>query len=109
MFARGELVLAAASGDFGKPRPCLVVRSNEFQMSPAVTICPLTSTIRDDLHILRIRVEPTALNGLAKISQIAIDKVMTVKRSRVTVRIGALPDEIMQAVNRSLAVYLGLR
>jgi len=70
---RGQFVVVATSGDYGKPRPALVVQSELFAELPSVVICPLTTTLRNDADQFRLEVEPSERNGLREVSQIAID------------------------------------
>lgn len=44
---RGEIVVVAAPGDYGKPRPALVIQSDFFIEHPSVTVCFMTSELRD--------------------------------------------------------------
>jgi len=104
---RGELVTVAAPGDYGKPRPALVIQSDLFDELPSVTLCLVTSALRD-APIFRIAVEPSSTNGLRQVSQIQIDKIMTVARERVGGVIGRLDDATLLKVNRSLAVFVGI-
>lgn len=97
----------ALAGDFGKPRPALVVQSDKFAGIDSVTVLLLTSTLVD-APLLRIAVMPNALNGLQRPSQIMIDKAITVRRDRVGQVIGQLDDDIMLAMTRSLAVFFAL-
>lgn len=104
---RGDLVTVAVSGDFGKPRPALVIQSDLFDDLPSVTLCLVTS----ELHhapIFRITVDPSPENGLRRISQIQVDKAMTVMRERIGGVIGRLDDATMLKFNRSLAVFVGI-
>ena len=103
---RGELVTIAFTADHGKPGPALVIQSDLFEAHPSVTILPVTSALRE-VPLLRIRVAPTAENGLGKVSQVMVDKLQTVAREKVGETIGRLDDESMLAVNRALAVFLG--
>ncbi|NAW35302.1 type II toxin-antitoxin system PemK/MazF family toxin [Halomonas alimentaria] len=103
---RGDLVTIALSGDFGKPRPALIVQSDQFAGTGSVTVLLLSST-RVDAPLIRLDVEPTTENGLRRHSQIMVDKPMTVKRERVREAFGHLDDSTMVAVNRALAVFLG--
>ena len=105
---RGQFATVATSGDFGKPRPALVVQSDLFAPLPTVVVCPLTTTIRDDAGQFRLDVAPTARNGLRQHSQIAIDKITTVLVGKVGGIIGSGDDELMLRVNRSLALFLGI-
>jgi mRNA interferase MazF len=41
-------------------------------------------------------------------SQIMIDKIVTVPRDTIGARIGALDHELMVRIDRSLAVFLGI-
>lgn len=104
---RGDLVTVAAPGDYGKPRPALVIQSDLFEALPSVALCLVTSALRD-APIFRITVDPSPDNGLRRVSQIQVDKVMTVPRERVGATIGRLDDATMLKVNRSLAVFVGI-
>jgi mRNA interferase MazF len=103
---RGDLVTVALSGDFGKPRPALVVQSNHFDATATVTVLLISSTLID-APLVRLAVEPSAENGLRRPSQVMIDKAMTVRRDRVGAPFGRLEADTMVAVNRSLALFLG--
>lgn len=104
---RGDLVTIALSGDYGKPRPALVVQADEFALLPSVTVLRLTSELHD-WPLLRVTVEPSPANGLKKPSQIMIDKATTVPRDKLGSRIGRLESSTMRAVDGALAVFLGL-
>jgi mRNA interferase MazF len=106
---RGDLVTVAMPGDYGKPRPAVVVQSNLFEAFPSVVVCPLTSTIRADADTYRVTIEPTAANGLREPSQISIDKIAAVAAMRIGQRIGRADDVVMDQVTRALAVFLDIR
>ena len=103
---RGDLVTIALSGDYGKPRPALVIQSDLFAAHPSVTILPVTSELRE-APLFRIDVKPTLANGLRKVSAVMVDKPQTVARARIGPTIGHLDDDSMLAVTRALAVFLG--
>jgi mRNA interferase MazF len=104
---RGDLVTVALNGDFGKPRPALVIQSDLFDAHPSVTVLPVTSELRET-PLFRILVHPNEINGLRKISQVMVDKSHTLARSKVSDPFGRLEDASMLAVNRAMAVFLGL-
>lgn len=104
---RGDFVTVALPGDFGKPRPALVVQSDLFSEAATVTVLLVSSTLQE-APLLRIPVEPDERNGLRQPSQIMVDKIMTVRRDRIGATIGRLDAERLAAVTRSLAVFLGL-
>ena len=103
---RGDIVTIALQGDYGKPRPALVIQSDLFAEHPSVTVLPVTSE-RCDAPLFRIDVEPSDGNGLRKISAVMVDKPQTVARARIGSTIGRLDDDSMLAVTRALAVFLG--
>jgi mRNA interferase MazF len=103
---RGDLVPVAMSGDFGKPRPALVIQSDQFDATATITVLLLSGT-PVDAPLIRLDVEPSPANGLHKPSQIMVDKAMTVKRDKLGEPFGRLDDTTMVAVTRSLALFLG--
>ncbi|MBF0306282.1 MAG: type II toxin-antitoxin system PemK/MazF family toxin [Alphaproteobacteria bacterium] len=103
---RGDLVPVAIQGDFGKPRPALVIQSDQFDDTATATVLLLSGTLVD-APLIRLDVEPSPRNGLRKRSQIMVDKAMTVKRDRLGEPFGRLDGETMVAVTRSLALFLG--
>lgn len=104
---RGDLVTVALQGDLGKPRPALVIQSDLFDAHPSVTILPVTGDLRAT-PLFRITVNPTEGNGLNKPSQVMVDKPQSVAREKIGSVLGHLDDAAMLAVNRALAVFLGL-
>ncbi|WP_137132832.1 type II toxin-antitoxin system PemK/MazF family toxin [Rhizobium sp. FY34] len=104
---RGDLVTVALSGDFGKPRPALIIQADAFNETATITVLLLSGTLVD-APLLRPEVNPTPDNGLRKPSQVMIDKVMTVQRGRVGAPFGRLDDETLLSVTRSLAVFFGI-
>jgi mRNA interferase MazF len=103
---RGDFVTVATSGDYGKPRPALVIQNDLFAPLPSTVICPLTTTLRDDAELFRIDVAPNADNGLREPSQIAIDKITVVPVAKVGNVIGRADAALLQQVTRALAVFL---
>jgi mRNA interferase MazF len=103
---RGDLVTVALQGDYGKPRPALIIQSDLFAEHPSVTVLPVTSE-RRNAPLFRIDVEPGAKNGLKMRSQVMVDKATTVPREKVGQAFGQLDDATLVAVNRALAVFLG--
>ena len=104
---RGDIVVVALQGDYGKPRPALVVQSGLFEGHSTFAILPLTSEILG-APLFRITVDPAAGNGLKVRSQIMVDKPYTVARDRIGGRIGRLDEQTLLQVNRSMMVWLAL-
>ena len=100
------MVTIAMPGDFGKPRPALVVQSDQFDAHATVTVLLLSST-QVEAPLFRLTVDPTQDNGLRKPSQIMVDKAITVKRDKLGEVFGRIDDSAMVAVNRALALFHG--
>ena len=104
---RGDLITVVIAGDYGKPRPALVMQADVFEALGSVTIAPLTSTLYD-APLIRISVEPSAANGLRATSQVMTDKLMTVPRNRAGAVFGRLELGAIAQVELALARFLGL-
>jgi mRNA interferase MazF len=105
---RGDVVVVGAAGDYGKPRPAVIVQTDAFPQSHAsVVLCQLTSELVDAPDF-RVTVEPKPENGLRLKSQVMADKPVTVKRERVGQKIGRLGNQDMARLGIALAFVLGL-
>ena len=104
---RGDLVTVAISGDYGKPRPALVVQSDLIDTTSSVTVLLLTSTL-SNIPLLRHTLDPSDENGLRTTSQVQIDKVFSVARTKVGPPIGRIDDESLATVTSLLALFLGI-
>jgi mRNA interferase MazF len=104
---RGDLIVVSAPGDYGKPRPAVLVQSNVFPADyPSVIVCQLTTQIAD--ADFRLTVEPRSENGLRERSQIMAEKPMTLKRERVGQVIGRLSSQVVAKLDAILAIVIGL-
>ena len=105
---RGDVVTVAAAGDYGKPRPAVIVQTDALpQEHASVVVCQLTSEIADAPDF-RITIEPKPENGLRLKSQVMADKPVTVRRERIGQKIGRLGDQEMARLGIALAFVLGL-
>lgn len=105
---RGDVVIVAATGDYGKPRPAVVVQTDAFpETYPSVVICQMTSDIVEAPDF-RVTIEPNAENGLRLRSQVMVDKPVTVRRERIGQSIGRLADADIGRLNIALAFVMGL-
>jgi mRNA interferase MazF len=104
---RGDLVTVAVSGDYGKPRPALIIQADAFHAIPSVTIAPLTGEIYE-APLLRITVPAGGGSGLRKVSQVMVDKITTVPRSKLGQRIGSVEASTLHAVNQAIKGFLDL-
>ncbi len=104
---RGDLVTISMQGDFGKPRPALVIQANQFSEHTSATVLTITSTLVA-APLLRITIQPSPENGLQKLSQVVVDKTLTVKRDKIGPAFGRIDADALVEVERCLAVFLGI-
>jgi len=105
---RGDVVTVAASGDFGKPRPAVIVQTDALPAGhTSVVICQMTSEC-SNAPDFRVTIEPTEKNGLRVTSQVMADKPVTVRRERIGRQVGRLDDKDMLRLNVALAFVMGL-
>lgn len=104
---RGDFVTVALAGDFGKPRPALIIQADQFSATATLTVLLVTSTLID-APLLRVNVPAGLPSGLRKTSQVMVDKTMTVRRERLGLTIGRIDPDILLEVERRLAVFLGI-
>ncbi len=104
---RGDFVTIAMQGDFGKPRPALIIQADPFSELESVTVLPVTSTLVE-APLFRVTVQPTSANGLQKPSQVMVDKAMTVRRDKIGPAFGRIDTNSLVEVERCLAVLLGI-
>lgn len=105
---RGDLVTVAATGDYGKPRPAVIVQTDAFPDNHAsVVVCQLTSELADAPDF-RVTIDPKPENGLRFTSQVMADKPVTVRRERIGQKIGHLGNQDLARLNAALAFVLGL-
>jgi len=107
-FRRGDVVVCAFSGDYGKPRPALVVQSDLFNETHAsVVLCPISSEITG-LSLFRVAIPASDGAGLRKDTEVMVDKLAAVRRTRVSRRVGRLSRAQMALVDGALRLWLEL-
>ena len=104
---RGEIWTVAGGVYASKPRPALIIQDDRFDATTSVTVCPLSTELRD-APLTRVAVEPTETNGLAQLSEIMVDRITTVRRANVGGGGGELTKQDMIRVEQSLLVFLGI-
>jgi mRNA interferase MazF len=101
-------VIVAATGNYGKPRPAVIVQTDAFPESHAsVVIRRLTSELVEAPDF-RVTIDPRPENGLRLTSQVMADKPVTIRRERLGQKIGRLGNQDMARLNAALAFVLGL-
>lgn len=108
-FLRGDIVLCADSGGnfTGKPRPVVIVQNTLYiEGMESLTVCPLTTFVASPS--LRVRLNADEATGLKEKSDVEIDKVTTIRKSRITKKIGEVPEKALLKINNALRIWLDL-
>jgi mRNA interferase MazF len=105
---RGDVWTVAGGGAYrGKPRPAVVLQDDRFAATNSVIVCPVTSDPAD-APLFRIPVTANDKNGLQQPCRLMVDKLTAVPRARLRRKIGTLGVAEMTALDRAVAVFLGL-
>jgi mRNA interferase MazF len=104
---RGEVWTVSGAGYAGKPRPSVIVQSDQMDAFASVTVCSFT-TDATELPLFRILVQPDASNGLHEPSRVMVDKITTVHKSKVGKRLGEISPAQMEQVENALLIHLGM-
>lgn len=106
---RGDLVTHAGPGDYSKkPRPALVIQSDRLMGSESVLLCLITSDDDAIPALPHILVMPTQVNGLHRTSYVMVEKIIAARRGKCGPVLGQLGSEIMEQVDATLALVVGL-
>ena len=105
---RGEIWTCAGGADYvGKPRPVVIVQSDDFQPGLSITVCPFT-TSKADTPTFRVPVEPDHGNGLRQSCSLMVDKITTLPRTKLGRLVGCLGPDDMLRVDRALRTFLAV-
>jgi mRNA interferase MazF len=111
LIRRGEVFLVNFDPTVGaeakKTRPALVV-SNDINNahSPIVSISPITSNVT---KVYSFEVEiPPGVGGLKTRSKVMVNQTRAVDKIRLIKKLGHLPEQIMEDVNRALKLHYDL-
>jgi mRNA interferase MazF len=105
---RGDVVTVAAAGDYGKPRPAVIVQTDALPAAHAsVVVCQMTSDY-SEAPDFRVTIDPTEKNGLRLRSQVMADKPVTIRRERVGGLVGRLDEKDIARLDIALAFVMGL-
>jgi mRNA interferase MazF len=104
---RGDIVTVALSGDYGRPRPAVVIQSDFLDETDSVLVCLISATPRE-ASFYRATVAAGEATGLRQPSQIMADKIMAVRRGRCGPVIGRIDDSTRVALDRLLMFVTGV-
>jgi mRNA interferase MazF len=105
---RGEVWTVAGGKDHaGKPRPVVILQDDRFDLTGSITVCAFT-TDPTDAPLFRLPIEPNDANGLHATSRLMVDKITTVPKAKIGMRLGRLADDDLVRLNRAIIVFLGI-
>lgn len=107
---RADVVVLNLGGNVEKPRPALIVQAdilNQDDRLATTIVLPLTSELLN-MEIIRYKVEPNNTNGLQCTSQVMVDKIMQVEKSKVQKVVGHLTKKQMDEIESRLLAILGV-
>ena len=104
---RGDVVIATGPGFGGKPRPNLVIQSDDYLSLPTLILLPITFDLSDPPSLLRIRIEPDEANGLRDVSEVMTDIPVTTRPDKVHKHVGLLSAQDMERVEDAMLLVLG--
>jgi mRNA interferase MazF len=105
---RGDVVTVAVAGDYGKPRPAVIVQTDALPAAHAsVVVCQTTSDYSDAADF-RVTIDPSERNGLRVRLQVMADKPVTIRRERIGRHVGNLDDQDIARLDIALALVMGL-
>ena len=104
---RGEIWTLQDDRYASKARPVVILQEDLADASDSV-ILTLFTTFNNAAVGSRVAVEPSKTNGLKHTSFVMAEKLLTVRRTELGVRIGTLTDDQMHDISRKLAHVLGI-
>ena len=104
---RGEIWTLQDKNYASKARPVVVIQSDKHDAFDSVILCLFTTFESEDIST-RVRIEPSVENGLQKVSFVMTDKIVTVDKKMLGMRVGVLSDDDMTAISEQLRVILDL-
>jgi mRNA interferase MazF len=105
---RGEIWTISGGADYvGKPRPAIIIQSDNFDRTPSVTVCPLTTAAIKTVYA-RFTINPSTVNGLEAGSHAMVDKISTIPKTKSGRRIGQLDADDILRLNNAIVLFLGL-
>ena len=105
----GDIWYVEGGGDYlSKGRPALVLHNDAFREVASVTVCLFTSNSHSaNDPLLRLFVAPTSANGLDRPSWLMIDKVQTVRKTRLKTRIGHADSDVVDRAIQRILPFMG--
>lgn len=90
-------------------RPALVIQNDRGNASPSYPLTIVASMSRTERELpLHVRISPSEENGLSDYTDVKCEQLMTIEKSRLIRRRGAISAEELQRVDIALRLSLNL-
>jgi mRNA interferase MazF len=90
----------------GKTRPVVIIQTDLLnEVHPSSVICPITTNLRPDIELLRVRIEEGQID---KPSDILIDQIRAIDNRRLIKIIGKLNKEQILKIKKNIKILLDL-
>src|SRR5258707_5947118 len=90
-------------------RPALVIQNDRGNASPSYPLTIVASMSRTERELpLHVRIAPNGENGLSDYSDVKCEQIMTIEKSRLLRKRGAISAEELHRVDLALRVSLSL-
>ena len=90
----------------GKTRPVVIIQTDLLnEVHPSSVICPITTNLRPDIELLRVRIEE---GQFEKPSDILIDQIRAIDNRRLIKIIGKLNKEQILKIKKNIKILLDL-
>jgi mRNA interferase MazF len=101
---RGEVWTVSGGVYKSKPRPAVILQSDQFSETPSVTLVPRTID-PTEAPLFRMTLAPDDKNGLRSACRRMADKITTVPKANLGQRIGRLSDDDLTTLSALLSSF----
>lgn len=111
---RGDVFYAClglvTGSEQGGVRPVLIIQNDiGNKYSPTVIVAPITSSLKEKANLPTHAFIPVLEGtGLTAISIVLLEQIRTIDKTRLLNRIGCLDADIMDSVNTSICISVGI-
>ena len=109
---RGEIYMVnfdrTVGSEIKKTRPAVIIQNDiANRHSPVTIVAAITSRKGERLYPTETPISSRA-SGLSKDSVVLLNQIRTVDKNRLAGKIGHVPTEALRAINRALAISIGV-
>lgn len=109
---RGEIYLvnfdSTVGSEIKKTRPAVIIQNDiANRHSPVTIVAAITSEKGGRLYPTEVPVSAKG-SGLPHDSIVVLNQIRTVDKNRLAEKIGSVPAETLHAINRAIAISVGL-